>query len=123
MKKLLISLLAFSAVIIFSCSKDDNSLTCDVSPDTYVLTADATVTYSVTITGSVSVSTIKYQGTSGPVTLSNPTVPFSIVLPLASGLPSTIEAIGTTNGGTITAAYNVEYSPGNTQEDDETCGN
>lgn len=109
--------------IISGCSKSSPSKNnCNFSTGLATAPSGAEVSYSATGKGSASLSSVTYQGVNGPVTISNPSLPWSISFGYANGGSVELSAEGTaTNGGVLTLSYGINAS-GSFNADTVACG-
>ncbi|MBX2930869.1 MAG: hypothetical protein KF781_02850 [Chitinophagaceae bacterium] len=128
MKKIV--LLFAVAVVLFtivSCKKNTSTYSCDIDLSQQIATKNGTLTYTITSTGTVSVSSVSYINASGTyVTETNPTLPFTKVFNVTTGDNMKMNVKGTTNSGTITAKYsfvNVSGGATFTIDEESSCGN
>jgi hypothetical protein len=109
--------------VIASCSKSSSSNNnCSFGTDPGTAASGSQVSYTATGTGSTSLSSVSYQGVTGLVIISKPTLPWSITVPLPNGGTVGLNAIGTaSNGGIITLVWSIS-TYGNSQSDTAACG-
>jgi len=100
------SLMIFAALLLaFSCSKKGPKA-CDLSVPTQSAPDNGNLSYSVTLIGNGSVSSITYQDPTGPVTVSNPQLPFSISFGIVKGGTMAISVTGKVEEGSgLQAGY------------------
>jgi len=95
-----------------------------IGPTTFSpATGTINVTYTASVTGDGQISTLTYQGASGPVVVNGPTLPFSVstTVPLPSQAQMTASGSYNTNG-TASIAYNANLGGGNIQQGNQSCG-
>ncbi len=101
------------ALVIFlmvsACSKTKNtnnipSHDCKISLPALAVSADGSVVYNVSATGSAKVDKITYWSTDS-VTIDKPTLPFNKTVSIVNGNSVRLDVTGTTSSGTITASY------------------
>jgi len=121
-------ILAGTALVLFSCSKSNNSSggthTCDFALPVISASAVGTVKYEVKLTGSGQVSKIILKSNGVDSTLNSPGLPFQVTLPVSSGAAIGLSVQGTTSGGTIDIEYT--YTPdggGALVKNEDECGN
>jgi hypothetical protein len=100
---------AFATLLLLGlsagCSGDDEAETCAVAPVSSTASADGTVEYSVSTRGDGSVSTITYSDGTEDVTVTSPTLPFSVSVNVAEGDEIALHVKGTAKQGAIVASY------------------
>lgn len=89
-----------------ACGDGDDTGECQVAPADDTTDVAGTLVYSVRTVGTAQVHRIVYEGSSGPVTLDTPRIPFELSLQVGAEASVHIQAIGTTeSGGSIIAGY------------------
>ncbi|MCO4294503.1 hypothetical protein NF867_16695 [Solitalea sp. MAHUQ-68] len=110
---LVITIVIFSFVTN-SCSDDDaDTQSCDVSTESYTTQSNGTVTYTVTANSGSTVTSITYEGTNGPVTVSNPGGNFNLSVNVEAGTTISLNAKGTAVKGQIRAYFTFTGNGGN----------
>ena len=118
-------LLCATAAMISACS-DTNanspvSKDCTLDTGTSTISGSLTVTYQVTVQdGTASVTSLTYAAESGPVTVTNPTLPFQANLTLAT-VPAHLQLTGTVTNGILVAEYSAVGSPNRAEQHQVTC--
>jgi len=109
--------------IVSGCSKSSSSNNqCNFSTGNATAPSGAQVTYSASGAGSVSLSSVTYQGVNGMVKVSNPSLPWSASIDFPNGGNVGVSAVGAaSNGGVITLAYGISAS-GSFNADTVACG-
>jgi hypothetical protein len=113
--------------ILLSCSKNysgNNNSTprqCVFATSTVVTSSDVPVTYNASQSGNASFSTLIYQGAAGPVSITNPKLPWTITVTIPKGDTVNISAAGTSTGGSLSLSYLINYS--NPNSNSASCGN
>lgn len=110
------------ALTLSACSDDpeEGPLACGLDTGESEISGDLTVSYQVTLSGSGSVSSVTYTAESGPVTVTNPTLPWSENITLTTRT-ARIEATGSVTTGTITAQYAAVGAPDRAEQDQVVC--
>ena len=125
-------ILIYSQVAVFlSCSKSNNNNNNNTLPHasnfavaTISTPGNKSVNYNATITGKGTVDQIIYNWNGKDSIVTNPNMPFSIVVPVYGGSMVAMSAIGSTNVGTRTLEYTFTSANGGTViKNDENCGN
>lgn len=109
--------------IISGCSKSSQSKNnCNFSTGQVTAPSGAEITYTASAKGSASLSSVTYQGLTGQVTVSNPSLPWSISFGYANGGSVELSAEGNaTNGGVLTLTYGINAG-GSFNADTVACG-
>ncbi len=118
-------LLCTAAGMISACSDSTgNSPTtkdCTLDTGMSTISGSITVTYLVTLSGSsATIASITYAAEGGPVTVTNPTLPFQQNLTLLTA-PAQLQLTGTVTDGTLTAEYSAVGSPNRSESKQVTC--
>ena len=74
-------------------------LACRVTPDGYTAPEDGTVSYGASVTGAATIKSVVYRGQDKPVTVAEPTLPFELQVPVASGASIAITVYGSIDNG------------------------
>ena len=94
------------ALTTLGCSSDEDSNACALLTPSATASADGTVTYSASVQGNGSIDSLEYTSDSKPVTVKNPSLPFSVTIDVQENDPISISAVGTAaNGGKVIAGY------------------
>jgi hypothetical protein len=118
--------LVFLLFTIFSsCSKKDSGNStpkpCDFATNVVVTSSDVPVTYNASNSNNASIATLIYQGATGPVTVNNPKLPWTVTIQVPKGDTVNISAVGTASGGSLSLSYLINYS--NPNSNSAACGN
>jgi hypothetical protein len=82
------------------------------------------VQYAASVTGDGLFSSITYAGPSGNVTVTNPTMPFSVMTTVTLPTQASMSASASTNNGSATISYTANIIGGNSSDQetgDQTC--
>ncbi len=121
-------IIIFWISILSSCSKSSsgNNNTpkqCNFETNTVATSSDIAVAYSATNSSGGSISSLIYKGPTGPVTVTNPTLPWSITVTIPKGDSVNIAAVGSApSGSSLTLSYTIQYSNSITANT-VSCGN
>jgi hypothetical protein len=86
--------------------------------------ANGTVKYEVKLTGTGLVSQIVLKSGGADSTITSPTLPFQVTLPVASGAALGLSVKGNTTGGTISIEYTFTPNGGGSLiKYEDSCGN
>jgi hypothetical protein len=113
--------------ILPSCNKNDSGNNngtprlCDFATNLVVTSSDVPVTYNASHSGNASITTLIYQGATGPVTITNPKLPWTITIAIPKGDTVQISAMGSASGGSLSLSYLINYS--NPNSNSVSCGN
>lgn len=113
--------IAFVAISFSSCKKD-SEITCNLNAGDKA-TNEMTITFTATKTGDGVISSLTYKTSEKEETITNPTLPWTIVVDATEGTDFSIVADGTVKDGSITVAYSgVELeNPDNKMEGSDFC--
>jgi len=114
----LILMLSFVIIGFGSCEKDIE-ITCNLDAPGQV-TEDMTITFSASKTGDGVINTLTYKTSQGEVTLTNPTLPWTINVDTEEGSSISISAQGTVKDGSLTVAFHGE-TQSSTVEGNDFC--
>lgn len=110
---------AGGAFALSSCSDSDNPGDSACALQTDISNGVGTVTYTASRTGNGSVSTYSYSTDGGLVTVTDPTLPYTATVELATARASAT-ALGTASNGSITIGWQIA-SEGSPEQDSVTC--
>ena len=102
-----------------ACSDSDNPLDSACTIATDVSAGVGTVTYTASRTGNGTISSYTYNTDDGPVVVTDPTLPYSLTVTLATAHASAA-AVGTASNGSITIGWQIA-SDVNPEQDAVTC--
>lgn len=107
------------ALVASACSDSDNPLDSACTLATSVSDGPGPVTYTASRTGNGSISSYTYNTDHGPVTVTDPTLPYTLTTTLATARAG-VAAIGTASNGSLTIGWQItsELSP---DQDATTC--
>ena len=114
-------------VIFPSCSKNDSGNNngppqpCDFATNSVVTSSDVPVTYNASNSNNASITSLIYQGAAGPVTVTNPKLPWTITVAISEGDTVHLSAVGSASGGSLNLSYLIHYS--NPNSNSVSCGN
>ncbi len=100
MKKHFLLFAAFLLLLLSSCKKDKPE-TFSIATGSEVTFEPMTITYTVTQTGTSTLSEIVYGSENGNVTVSNPTFPWVVSFTASSGKNIFISATGNITNGSV----------------------
>ncbi len=106
MKNLAI-ILMFLTVALFSFSgcKKTKELTCDLNTVSTQPPVEMNIVYSATQTGDGAIASLTYTTITGPVTIQNPSLPWSLTVSVLTTTNVSISATGTTKNGSLEISY------------------
>jgi hypothetical protein len=107
MKKLIVlaTLLSFLMMGFYtSCKKKDTEITCNLSKSD-TAPSDMPVTFKAVSTGDGAISTLTYQVGTTTITVTSPSLPWSVELSATANDAVSITATGTTKDGSLTISY------------------
>jgi hypothetical protein len=95
-----------------------------IGPTTFSEGAPSTisVTYTASVTGDGTITSLTYVGGSGPVTINNPTLPFSVDTTVSLPTQAAMSASGYYTNGTVTIAYQANVGGGDIEQTNQVCG-
>lgn len=102
-KAIIFSSMVLAVVLGFSSCKSEKN--CDVLATSDVLTEQTQVTYTITLSGDATCSSVTIATNHGDSTISNPGNIWFTSVVLDAGKHASIAAHGTTKKGSINAAY------------------
>jgi hypothetical protein len=107
------------ALVASACSDSDNPLDSACTIATAISDGVGTVTYTASRTGNGTISSYTYNTDGGPVTVTDPALPYSLTVTLETAHAGAA-AIGTASNGSITIGWQIasEVSP---EQDTVTC--
>jgi hypothetical protein len=106
MKKYLNHLMLISIVIIglLGCKKT-SEITCNLSTASSQPPVEMNITYTATQTGDGAISSLSYMTIAGTMTVQNPTLPWSVTVPVLTSTNVSVSATGTTKNGSLKISY------------------
>jgi len=118
-------------LVIAACNKssntNNNSNNCDIDLIQQPAPQSGTITYSITGTGSFSVTSVSYYDATGAfITENNPSIPYNKTFNIASGNLIKMNVKGVTTSGKINAKYAFVYVSGGSNiniEQNNSCSN
>jgi hypothetical protein len=106
MKKILIfSVFIIAMFVSFSGCKKTSEITCNLSASATQPPVEMNVVYKALQTGDGTISSLSYTTISGTVTVQNPSLPWTITVPVLTTTNVSISASGTTKNGSLTITY------------------
>jgi len=114
MKKItnfLIMIILLLGIGLSGCKKA-KEITCSLYAAPSQPTIAMTVVYTAAQTGDGTISSLSYETNAGTVTVSNPTLPWSISISVDSGTNVKMSATGTTKNGSLKISYAGEATTG-----------
>ena len=116
--------LCTAALTLSACGDDssgnNNTLQCGPNTGNSSISGNITVTYSASLAGSGTVTSVTYATDGGDVVVNNPALPWQISVVNATS-PAAIRAAGSVTTGTITIGYNAVGAPDRAEQDTATC--
>jgi hypothetical protein len=118
-------LVCATAAMVSACS-DTNAnqpvaKDCTLDTGASTIAGSLTVTYQVTVPdGTGTVSSLTYTADTGPVTVTNPTLPFQENLTLLTA-PAQLQVVGTVSNGTMVAQFSAVGSPNRSEQKQVSC--
>jgi hypothetical protein len=96
--------LSLTLIVLISCKKTKD-ITCDLSTSASQPPVEMNVLYTASQTGDGTISSLTYATISGPVTVQNPALPWTVTVPVLTSTNVTMSATGTTRNGSLTITY------------------
>ena len=107
------------ALAVSACSDSDNPLDSACTISTAISDGVGTVTYTASRTGNGTISSYTYNTDGGPVTVTDPTLPYTLTMTLPTAHAGAA-AIGTASNGSITIGWQIA-SEVNPEDDTVSC--
>ncbi len=106
MKKRLVYIVLLSVAVIglIGCKKT-KEITCNLSTAASKPPVEMTIIYTATQTGDGTLSSLSYATISGIVTVQNPSLPWTVTVPVLTSTDVAISATGTTKDGSLKISY------------------
>lgn len=98
---LILSLFIFT---LTNCKKD-SGITCNLNAAAPSQGIDTEITYEANGSGDGAITSLTYASSSGNITVTNPTLPWTITALVPADIPISIVATGTVKNGSLKVAY------------------
>jgi hypothetical protein len=95
-----------------------------IGPTTFTEGAPSTIsaTYTASVTGDGTITSLTYVGASGQVTVTNPVLPFSVDATVPLPTQAGMSASGYYTNGTVTIAYQASVGASDDEQTNQVCG-
>ena len=97
-------LFAVMLVIMMSCKKDSET-TCNLSATVNQAPVGMSIVYAASQTGDGVISSLTYVSGTGNVTVTNPSLPWSVTVYVPAGTGVTLSASGSVKNGSLNVSY------------------
>lgn len=104
-KSFRIALLALLLIANITACKKTEEKTCSLATSPTRPPVEMNVVYSALQTGDGKISSLTYTTITGPVTVQNPTLPWTLTVPVLTTTDVSISATGTTTNGSLKILY------------------
>jgi hypothetical protein len=107
MKTKLLYIVFLSVILVgLTGCKKSSEITCGLSTSASLPPVEMNVIYTATQSGDGVISSLSYVTISGTVTVPNPSLPWSVTVPVLTSTSVSISASGTTKNGSLEISYN-----------------
>lgn len=121
MKNLRISILTLSFLIILLAScKKDTTVTCSLYTAIDQTAVGMNIVYTASATGDGTIMSLTYNTSTGPVTVTKPSLPWTVTVYMPQGADVYINGSGNVTNGGLTVDYNGS-SDGHTMHASDNC--
>lgn len=107
---------------LISCSGEDDSL-CNETTSAYITTNAGIVTYTASVTGDSTISSLSLGGPDGEITVDGPDLPFSQAIEVPAGANVFIQITARVRNGEVSAGHAFTDGASEINQDQIVCTN